>query len=528
MRTLRSHGPLAAAAAGAAVAYLVNLRGAVDFDLDEVMYTLAGRNVATHGSVSWNGTPIAVHPPLHFLLLGAWALATGTAHAPILDALMAARYLGAILSVLAVLVTGLLARLYCRDTRLAVAAMALVTVDGFVLRFGRTALIEPTAILAGLVVVYLALRLRTASTPVYAGVVGAASGLALLVKEPLLFTVLAPVLAAILGRDRVYLRKSCAAIAVAAGVWAVFPLWALTSGAGGWWWAQHRTSLDRLAGILQVSGMNRAGVSSTGIFGSTIMTYLSGYLIFGLGAVGLLRLAWTAGLFHGRRVPHRPASLIAFAALSYGFLAWCVLFGQANEQLTVYSAGPAALVCVLGWGRPLPRTAIAACALVLLVGAAAWALTVASAHDDATARMGRYVTAHDPCVPVNATGDALRWTAVLPRTPVRADPDGPAASASGVHLFLLSRKDSALHYGVSSPALDGWVRSHGRPVLVLASRRYDSIELWSVPGPVRFGPCGTAAPPVAGDASVARFLTLLLVALLTIGVGAGLLRRRSP
>jgi hypothetical protein len=76
----------------AATAYLVNLRAAVDFDLDEVMYTIAARNVVEHGSVSWSTEPIAVHPPLHFLLLGAWAVVTGTVRGPMLDALFTARW----------------------------------------------------------------------------------------------------------------------------------------------------------------------------------------------------------------------------------------------------------------------------------------------------------------------------------------------------------------------------------------------------------------------------------------------------
>jgi len=505
----------------ACAAYLVNLRGAVDFDLDEVMYAVAGRNVATHGSVSWDARPVAVHPPLHFLLAGLWQATTGTARGPLLEALFAARYLGAAVSILNVALVALLCRLYGRGHRVAAAAAAMATVDGFLVRFGRTALIEPTAILAGLVVVCLAMRLRRAPAPLYIGVVGGASGLALLVKEPLLFTVLAPTLAALLERDRAHLRRTTAAVAVAAGVWTVFPLWAALGGAGSWWLAEHRTNLDRLAGLLQVSGLNRAGVSSTGVFGTTLATYASGYLIFAVGAAGLLRLVWAAGVAHRRPAAPGPALLISFAVLNFGFLAWCVLFGQANEQLTAYTAAPAVLAGVLAWGDPLPRPAIAVCAVLLVAGTAGWAGTVGLARDDATARMGRYLTAHDACAPVNATGDAWRWVPVLPRNPVTAGTDGAALLTSGVHLFLLSRKDSAMRYGVSSPELDAWVRAHGRPVERLGSRRYQTIELWRVPGPVAgpIRPCGNPAAGHAAGASAARFLALLLAALTLLAAG---------
>jgi hypothetical protein len=511
----------AGAALLAAIAYLVNLRGAVDFDLDEVMYTIAGQNVADHGSVSWGSQPTAVHPPLHFLLLGLWAAVTGTAHAPVLDALMAGRYLGAGVSIVNVVMVGLLCRLYCRDARLIGATMLLAIVDSFLLRFGRTALIEPTAVLAGLLVVYAALRLRRAGSPLSIGVVGVTSGLALLVKEPLLFTILVPGLAAVLERDWAYLRRSAAALLVALLVWAVFPLWAVLGGSGAWWLSEHTTSLDRLAGFLQVSGMNRPGVSATGVFGGTVATYLSGYLILAVGAAGLLKLTWTAGLFHQRRADPKPASLIAFAVLSYGFLGYCVLLGQANEQLTAYSAVPAVLVSVLAWGRPMPRRAVAVCAFTASVGLVAWIANVALAHDDATVRMGRYLTTHDACAPVNATGDAMRWVPVLPRNHVQAIPDGPTALNSGVHLFLLSTKDSAMRYGISSPELDAWVRAHGRPAYQLASRRYDTVELWSVAGPARAAaePCGNAGPAFAANASSARFVNLLLAAIVLVCAG---------
>jgi 4-amino-4-deoxy-L-arabinose transferase-like glycosyltransferase len=501
----------------AAVVCFVNLRAGLDFDLDEVMYAIAGQNIATGGSVSWGAQPIFVHPPLYFLILAGWTLVAGTAHGDVLPAILSARQLGAAFSVLTVLLTGLLAQHYAAGrTRAArglivAAAMVLATFDGFLVRFGRTGLIEPTAIFAGLLVVYLALRLRNARSPVYVGVLGVASGLALLVKEPLLFTVVVPVLAALLERDWAYLRRATAAVLAGLAVWGVFPLWALLNGAGAWWWAEHDTSLHRLAGFLQVSGLNRAGVSATGALGSTVTTYLSGYLIFGIGACGLLSAAYRGGLFHRRPLSRPAASLVAFGALSYGFLAYCVLFGQANEQLTVYSAAPAVLLSVLPWRRPTPRPVVAACLLAVVVGVAGWVATVVVVRDDATVRTGQFLAAQAYCAPVNATGNALRWAPALPANRVYDFRDGKAAVNAGLHLFLLSPKDSRMLYGTSSPELDAWVRAHGRLLHHLDSRRYEQIEVWEVPGPAQVTgeQCGNGRPPVAANASSASFLVLL-------------------
>ncbi len=519
--------PYAAVMALAAVVYLVDLRGALDFDLDEVMYTLAGQNVAEAGSVSWGAEPVSVHPPLHFLLVGAWVLVTGTADGPLLDALHAARWLGALLSIATIGMVGLIARRLTADGRLVVAAMALALADGFLIRFGRTALIEPTAVLAGLVVIYLALRLRSAATPVYVAAAGLASGVALLVKEPLLFTVAVPVAAALLERDRVRLRRTAMALGVGILIWCLFPLWAVTGGAGAWWWSEHDTSLRRITGLLQVSGLNRPGVSSAGVFGDTFTTYASGYLIFAIGAAGLLVL-----VYQGRRgFGTTPAMLVAFGGLSYAFLGYCVLLGQANEQLTVYAAVPSVLLTALAWGSRPPRAVLAAGAVALLVGTATWTSTVVLSRDDATERMGAYLTATLPCEPVNVTGNALRWAPVLPRNHAEAHRDGATAVQDGVRLFLLSPKDSRMRYGISSPELDTFVRARGSRIVEFPSRRYERIELWSVPGASGTAPCGNAPPAVSPHASAPRFLVLLGGLLVVVGadlfVGRAVRRRRS-
>jgi hypothetical protein len=238
-------------------------------------------------------------------------------------------------------------------------------------------------------------------------------------------------------------------------------------------------------------------------------------------------------LFHRRPLSRPAASLVAFGALSYGFLAWCVLLGQANEQLTVYSVGPAVLLAVLPWRRPTPRPVVAACGLAVVVGVATWVATVVVVRDDATVRTGQFLATRAACAPVNATGNALRWAPALPANRVYDFPDGRAAVNAGLHLFLLSPKDSRLRYGTSSPELDAWVRAHGRLLHELDSRRYERIEVWSVPGPAQVTGerCGNDRPPVAANASSAGFLVLLtgVIVLLVAALYAwSIAQRRQP
>ncbi|XVV15279.1 ArnT family glycosyltransferase [Actinoplanes sp. CA-131856] len=493
----------------AAVALFTNVRGARDFDLDEVMYALAGQNIAEHGSISWGERLTAVHPPLHFLLLGLW----DRSGEPLIEAMFHARTMGALVTLLTVVVVGLLARRFTASPLLVATAMVMFAADAFVLRFGRTALIEPTAVLAQVTVVYLAIRLRRASSPTYIVVLGCVSGLALLVKEPLLFAMLVPLGVALLRRDWAFLRRSAGSLLVAAAVYAVFPLWATVNGAGSWWLAEHNISAERFFGIKQLSGLNRTGVSSFSVFTDSFAGYAAGYLIFACGAAGLLFLVVRRGLR-----PDEPAAwLMSFGALSYGFLGYCVLLGQANEQLSVYTVVPAVLLTVFTWNG---RAAVAVCAVAVAVSALGWVTNVALARDDATTRMGARITAQLPCVAVNATGNAERWVPVLPRNHVTAFRDGPAAVRSGVQAFLLSGKDSRLRYGTSSPELADWVKGNGRQLYAFSSRRYESIELWVVgSGMTALSECANPPRAVAANASSQGFLALLFAALALAAFG---------
>lgn len=534
----------AAGALIAAVGYFTHLDRAPDFDLDEVMYTLAGQNAAGQDSLSWNALPIAVHPPLHFLLLAAWLELTGRSSDGLVQAIFAVRQLTAALSVLNVLLIGALARWYTRGAAahvrgwLVAGAILLAASNGFLLRFGRTGLIEPVALLAGLLVVYLSLRLHRASDPVHVSVVGLITGVALLVKEPLLFTVLTPLLTAVLRRSRADGWRAAAGLMVGFLLWLTFPLWTAINGAGGWFADEHRVSAGRLIGLLQVSGLNRAGVSASGTFAATAWQYAGAYVMFALGAAGLLRAVYRCGVLRGRPADPTVASLVAFGLLGYGFLGYCLVLGQANEQLTVYGSAAAILLGLLGWSvppgpaRPAVRwIVVAGCALGVILGVASWTVTFAVGRDDGTVAVGRFVTAALPrCVAVNATGNAMRWAPVLPGNRVASHTSGPDAVGDGVTVFLLSPKDSRFRYGNSSPELDTWVRANGRLLYRAPSRRYESLQVWSVGGPPAAGSgrdCVAAMPAPAANAPAGQFVLMVAAMLVLLPAAVALWYRRA-
>jgi 4-amino-4-deoxy-L-arabinose transferase-like glycosyltransferase len=532
----------------AAVLFLVNLNGAPDYDVDEVLYTLAGQNIDHFGQIAWGVGPILVHPPLFFLTVGGWLALLGDQHAPLISALHDARSLNVLFAVGDSVLTASLARQWTTrsgrsQSLLMLLAGVLVALNPFLDRFGRTVLIEPMALFLGLLTVRVAWALRRAPAPTYVCCCGVLIGLAVLTKEPSIFVAGSPLVTSLLARDRRGTLRNLGAVAVGAVVFSSFAIYCAVQGQSTALYNQQTYNIRRLIGVIQVSGLNRHDVSPLAAFSDTLLQYAVGYLVLLVGGLGLLRL-----LVRGWRVlPHDEAAamLTGYGLLSYIFLAYSIFIGQSNEQLTVYAVPAAALLTLLAWSVDIPpkaahkarathrvrRTAIAVTLVVAVGGgAAAWGkyLTI---KDDATADVGAWVTSHFPvCTRINATGNATGWQETLPQDQVGAFSYGPTAVAHGVHLFLLSPKDSRNHYGSSSPALQAYVESHGQELYTVSSHTYERISVWQIgtlPAFVAGETCRPAATSPA-HAAVWVFGSALggVLVLVASGYGAAEYRRR--
>ena len=535
---------LLAGAAVTTVLFVVNLTRAPDFNIDEVFYVLAGQNVVKHDLLAWGATPIFVHPPVFFLAVGAWLKLTGHESSSILEGIHAARYLGAGFDVLAVVLIGLAARVWSPQRpaairgRVVVTAMALAAINPFLLRFGRTVLIEPMGLCLGLATLLLAWRVRSSPTRWYVGIVGLAIGVTILTKMPALFLVCGPMVASLLGRDWRGMRRNVGALLVGAFVWLSFPAWAVVSGSGRAFFDVQDVSVQRLLGTLQVSGLHRAGVSATASFVDTLWQYLPGYVPFLLGAIGLgggvLRI-WRHGpdaIDEGGRF------ILGIGVPSYAFLAYSLLVGQANEQLTVYTI-PASMLLAADLPRFVARSSAPRlrarftntagamlCLAAIGLGTASWLTYFWPARDNATAIAGRFITTTYPCRLVNATGDIYHWAAVLPANRLAAFPSGSDALVAGVHIFLLSPKDAEFRYGSMSPELEAWIRANGREVFSHPSHTYREISVWVVGTPpdltgVAPDACGNPLPAPTGHAQATTFLAVLGIAFATVGAVTG-------
>ncbi len=534
----------------AVLAFFANLPNSPDFDIDEVFYAIAAQHISEFGSISWDSGPILVHPPLEFLLNAGWLHLVGNTHGSVPSIIDTLRNLNAILGVAIVGLVGVACRMWStgvassRRGQMLLLALALAATSPFLLRFGRVALIEPLAIAASLATVLLAYRMRRARTATYVAFVGAAIGLAVLTKAPSLFLVCAPLAASVLQRNWSGCRRNLGALAVGALVWSVFPLWAALQGSSDAFYDQQTVSISRLVGLLQVSGLNKLNGSPLAALVDTFEQYLGSYIVFG---VGLLVLLWGLIVVMRRRssATDEVAYLLGLGVMSYGFFGYSFLFGQANEQLSIYVV-PASILLVVNSGRFLVRThhgrggvlvrmVTAAAVIAVALGAVAWFSAYWPSNDNATEQVSQYLARTMPaCAPVNATGDPWHWRAAVRTAPITEYSSGPDAYAAGVRIFLLSDKDTEFRYGISNPELTDWVHKNGLMLIDVPSRTYRDISVWVVGTPE--SPPGASAPGCAAlpvhvsrDASAGLFLWLLLVALTVTGAAGTLsaLRRRG-
>jgi O-antigen/teichoic acid export membrane protein len=480
--------------------FTVNLTTSPDTQYDEVVYTRAAQQVAATGQLTWSSEPVFVHPPLYFLLQSAWLKVLGLGDAPLFEAIHAARFVTAVLGAAAAVLLGMLAFALAsaagqrRRLLLVVAVVAVAATDPVLLRYSRLAIIEPLALFGCLLTLLVSWWARSWSSRRHLVVVGLLAGLTMLVKEISIFLLLSPVVFGAVVRDWRYLRRAAGALGIGFGFWLVFPLWAAQLGLSDRFWQVKLFTLERLLGLLQVTGWNRPGVSFTAALTRSAPQYLSSYLLLLLGGLALLWLFF-------RRNGEQASYLLALLMSSYAFAAYIVVQGTLNEQFFVYIL-PAAIVgtvmgvdCLLAAlvSRATRARSWAVACLLLVCGVvgvtavvpaaavASWRHQYVNGANNGIERMAAFVRSHYPrCAAFNASGDVQKYVYSLQEQTVARFGSGPGALAHGVHYFFLNPKDAIARYGRMSPDLAAWIRTHGTQVVSFASNTHLGTQLWEV------------------------------------------------
>lgn len=489
----------------ASVALLYNLFASPDVLYDEAAYTTAAQKVA----LGWHLTlgdnkPLFVHPPLMFLLQAAWLSLTGHAANALPPAIPAARLLAASVGIANVLLVTVLAyRLAGRSTprrrRVVSGVVAvLAALDPVLVRYDRQDVIEPFALCISLLVLHAAWALRDRGALAYVSVTGLLGGLALLTNQITIFLVIVPLLFALLERNGPLIRRSVAALGIALSFLLTFFLWAVELGLGGSFVDVQTSTLRRLIGLVQITGLNLPGVSLGDALVRSVTQYSSSYIVLAIGFVALI-WCWT------RINNERGSFLTAWLTASYGFGAYIVAVGTLNEQFFVYLL-PASIVgsvmladaLIVGWGHRITRRALrrqargrfsrlpltigaVGCTGLVALSASSW-ITNYIGPSDGVVRVDHLIATTLPaCSAVNTSGDAAKYSYVLGGRPFESFVVGAAALAYGVHYFVLAPNDAIEGNGNMTPALASWIQDHGRQLASFPSQVYKTVQLWYVP-----------------------------------------------
>ena len=182
--------------------------------------------------------------------------------------------------------------------------------------------------------------------------------------------------------------------------------------------------------------------------------------------------------------------LLAWLITSYAFAAYMVLLGTLNEQFFVYILPAAIVGTVMAADAALTRLrnvraraviGLGAAAVVLATSITGWVRLYLTDNAAIFAITGMVRDTLPDCATFSVTGDADRFSYLLPGTTVVMFATGEGAQAHGVHLFVLSDKDVTSGYGDATVELTRWVRAHGTLIGGHDTFTYDGLEVWRTP-----------------------------------------------
>ena len=459
-----------------------------DVVFDETAYTRAAWYLGHTGHLNWGEGAVFIHPPIFFMLESAWlhlASGAGPAGAQLFNAVYFGRLFSVAMSaVLAPAVFALAYNLLAesrRRTLCAVIAGVLVLLDPVVVHFGRLVVIEPTATALLVLTLLAAWMLRDATTARWYGTIGLLTGLCLLTKELTVFFLLTPALFGLLTRAWQLVRRAAGAFAIGGAMWAVVVFgWAIALGQLHLLLHTKFFTLERLLGIVQTTGLNRAGVSPVASISDKAPVYGASYVLLVVGAAAWVLLAIS-------RRSDGQTFVLAAVTTSYAFAGYTAGVGQFNEQFFYYvmpfaalGAGTIASLTIRGW--ELRGVAIGAASLVAILACASYWITFATQDDHGFQQLAAFVDMHVPrCAIVNTSGEIEAWQWADPNNSFVNFASGPAAADAGVEYFLLSPTAAANRYPNMSPELEHFIESGGTPLAIYASREYGTYRLYRVP-----------------------------------------------
>lgn len=508
---------------------------APDIFTDEIIYSRVGIRVAGEGALVWDsGEPFLVHPPLYFLAAGLFEVLSGKAdqalYSPgdIFSAVFHFRLMNNFFGAMTCVVLFWFGKRLQGNT-LGFLAVGMFLLDPFALRINRRAMLETLAMLLSLSALFIfwnSIRQKytlksSVPIPIETILAGLLFGAALLTKE-LTFIFLLPLVIfstleviillqqAKLAKYEMYSVVSTSnklisilwlpiqvfiVLAITVLSYSMYLIWIMATGNVSVYMDEKLLGIKRLLGLVQITGWNRPGISLFDILGDRLIHYSTSYLILALGGVALISLlVWGQKQVAGRY-------LIALGIVLYPFFSFIALFGSGNDQFFYFLLAPAILILgyaivflsytyipqrirIIGDRSSIRTAAVIITGILMLfisLNIIFWINNYGRGNDNGYTQFSEYIKANLPkSIPINASGDPIKFRYFLPGHPIIAAPTPEEAVLQGVHYFALAPKDVLMRYGRIQPELADWIVTQGTLLFTTSGNSYGDIYLYRV------------------------------------------------
>lgn len=513
---------------------------------DEYLYYLASTNVTKFNQLTWDTSPIFVHPPGFFVGSALFLKALGINEATnLFDGIYQARLFNCVVAGFTAALLFHLGR-HLGGYLTATLVWLLFMFDPFIIRINRRNMIETLAeglLVAALCYFYLRRNRFGLGSQLIAGLL---FGAALLTKELTIFGYLTLPLYAILRRDGKLFWAVLRVGLVAACCWSLFPLWAWLIGQWDYFLDVKTYTLRRFLGQVQITGWRRSGVSFVDALKVNLQYYATSYLLIVAAAGVLAVLGWEALTNTGRywlarlrqlktkrgtpapgasetALPAKPRTgeaqtfVVAWGAALYGYMGFSVVQGALNDQFFYFLLVPVLLLVAYGGNLAL-NWALAArhhsrragwlgAGVALLLGGTllfnlySWQTLFGTSQDNSLAQLAGHIRQQvPPGSKINSLFEKNESTlqGMLPGYEVVSLRDPAQIQLQNVRYNILSTKQLWGKWGNMTDQYFNWVKQNGTTRFSVHGQTFWEVSLHYVnfPDEAANSPSGSGQPAV--------------------------------
>jgi hypothetical protein len=302
--------------------------------------------------------------------------------------------------------------------------------------------------------------------------------------------------------------KAMQTVLIAVLTYALYLIWVLLDTSTAPFFAEKILGIQRLFGLVQLTGWNRPGISFASILIQRLRDYGTSYLLITLGGASVFWLLFYSFVDRGARF------LTAWGIVLYPIFTFIAFAGSGNDQFFYFLLIPALILVGYAiitfpeaahhlFSKGIPESIpgirfirsvssntwylIGISILVLLMvviipfNSTTWISNYVWGSDNGYRQFSQFVQANlPPGERLNASGDPIKFRYFLPDQSITAAATPEEALQTDVSFFALAPKDVVMKYGRIQPELADWIQANGIQLFTTQGSSYGEIRLYQV------------------------------------------------